>query len=368
VDGPAIDAERLRRERRERCLEAARAHGIDAVVLGREANVTYVTGGERLWVAGTRPFAPAAVVVVADAAVHLIAMSADGVPDDVARDRVHFTTWDGERLARTLADVPGLRAARRIGSDGMTPRWAASLAAALPRAELADGEAAMRDARRVKTGDEIACIRRAIAIAETALAAAARAIRPGVTERELRARFVEVAAESGATALATPIAIAVGDVAALSAGVLHHGYEGTLARTWPCLTAPADSDELRALRDRWRRAFDRLATACRAGATLADVRAACSAAAREAGGHAAVRGVGLGVEPPVVTAAEDGGGEDETLAAGMVLAVEVAAHATDERRYLAREVVVVGPEGVELLTRLPHDPVALTRGRSGSAG
>ena len=34
------------------------AHDLDVLVLGRQANVRYVTGAPQLWVAGTRPFAP----------------------------------------------------------------------------------------------------------------------------------------------------------------------------------------------------------------------------------------------------------------------------------------------------------------------
>ena len=39
------------------------AHDLDILVLGRQANVRYVTGAPQLWVAGARPFAPICVLV-----------------------------------------------------------------------------------------------------------------------------------------------------------------------------------------------------------------------------------------------------------------------------------------------------------------
>ena len=43
-------------ERRARCLAQMDEHGIDVLVLGREANVRFASGARRLWTAGTRPF------------------------------------------------------------------------------------------------------------------------------------------------------------------------------------------------------------------------------------------------------------------------------------------------------------------------
>lgn len=57
------DAADLRRGRRERALAQMEARDIDILVLGRQANVRYVTGAPQLWVAGTRPFGPICEVV-----------------------------------------------------------------------------------------------------------------------------------------------------------------------------------------------------------------------------------------------------------------------------------------------------------------
>ena len=55
----------------------------------------------------------------------------------------------------------GAEAARRVGTDSITPTFAALLPEAFPNAELVDAELAMRAARRIKTADEIAALRNA---------------------------------------------------------------------------------------------------------------------------------------------------------------------------------------------------------------
>ena len=50
------DERTLRLGRRQRALDQMAAHDLDVLVLGRQANVRYVTGAPQLWVAGTRPF------------------------------------------------------------------------------------------------------------------------------------------------------------------------------------------------------------------------------------------------------------------------------------------------------------------------
>ena len=57
------DDRALRVGRRERALAQMEKHDLDVLVLGRQANVRYVTGTPQLWVAGTRPFGPTCVLV-----------------------------------------------------------------------------------------------------------------------------------------------------------------------------------------------------------------------------------------------------------------------------------------------------------------
>ena len=71
---------------------------------------------------------------------------------------------------------------------------------------LVDGEVALRDARRLKTVEELDAIRAAVAIADASLATAVGALRVGISERELTGVLLEAAAGGG---VATPAVQAV---------------------------------------------------------------------------------------------------------------------------------------------------------------
>src|SRR5262249_11248259 len=85
-DAPRVDFTRLRAQRRSRCLEAMERHGLDVLVLGRDANARYVAGARRLWTAGTRAFAPTCVLVRATGDVHLLSTWDDGIPEEIPRE------------------------------------------------------------------------------------------------------------------------------------------------------------------------------------------------------------------------------------------------------------------------------------------
>src|ERR1700758_5351328 len=82
-DGRRVDFNRLRRERRQRILEAMAGAGVDVLLLRRPANIPYASGGRQLWPSGPRPFAPAGVVVAATGRVHLLSTWDEGVPDEI---------------------------------------------------------------------------------------------------------------------------------------------------------------------------------------------------------------------------------------------------------------------------------------------
>ena len=205
--------------------------GVDVLVLGREANARYVADANRLWLAGTRPFAPGCVLVGATGAVGLLNVTDDGVPDDVPRASLYPISWNPMNLVAGAAAVAAGTDVRRVGVDGMSPLFAQLLAAGFPGAALADGEALLRRVRRTKTNDDVASIRAAVAIAEETLDAATRN-RGGRMARAARAE--ERRAVLGVTTPAFPSVIDVhdGQVAA-RVGVIREGWLGVLARTTP---------------------------------------------------------------------------------------------------------------------------------------
>lgn len=366
-DGDRIDFARLRSERRRRLLDAMATAGLDALVLGRPADVAYASGARQLWTAGSRPFGPSCVVVAATGRVHLLSTWDEGVPADIGHDELYGLSWNPERLSAAVAGIPGLGDARRVGTDSLAPGFAAFFAGVAPHADVVDGTAAIRAARAVKTPDEVACIATATAIAEAGLAAMVDALRPGVTERELLAVHLERLAELGAptppteaVAWATPRRgavrprsvstdrpVAAGELVVLDAGARFAGYEGGVGRTWSAGT-DAGRGPRAELAERCAVASAAVVAACRPGATGADLCAAWRSTGEPLPGIPLAYGLGLGMERPVVG---DGLGADEVLVAGSVLAVTSWVTAEGVGGHLERDVVVVGEGGTEMVSR-----------------
>ena len=292
----------LRRARRERVFAAMREHGLDACLFGREANVRYACGVRRLWTAQTRPFSPTCVIVRDTGAVHLLAFSAsaEGIPEELRPDDVFPVTWNPERFADHVAATPGLREARRIGVDGMTPGFRRLLEGITPGVEWLAAEPVMRALRRRKLPEELACLRTAVAIAESALLEAARRVEPGASEKELQAAYLARMCELGTSQFAqqgtfTAIdpqgglrwitgqrLLAEGSLVALAGGALWAGYEGSLARTWWCGRRRAPGAEVRALAASGREALEAVVARCRPGAAGPELRAALEATPKRA--------------------------------------------------------------------------------------
>jgi Xaa-Pro dipeptidase len=331
-----------------RTLDEMKRRDVDVLILGREGNARFVSEATRLWLAGTRPFAPGCVVVRETGAVHLLSVTDFGVPRDISTDRLYPLSWNPANIVGAVASAPGVSNAQRIGVDGMTPLFEQLFTATLPGAELVDGEAVMRAARRLKSPAEIDSIRAAIVVAEDAFAAAVDALRPGVRERELKGVFEERMCRRGTTTpafegafcvvdgedpirrLASDREIAGGDLVAMSAGVLLDGWEGSLARTWPCGTLTVEHRERKA---RWAAQWRSLVDRCRPGGRVGDLRAAAGVS---------VEGVGLGYE---------GLEDDSVLAPGLVVRLELESVGA-----LGADVLLIGDRGPEPLTAFPSGP------------
>src|SRR5438309_9008120 len=139
---------------RERVLEEMARHGVDVLLLGREGNARYVSGAQRLFLAGERAFAPGCVVVRETGAVHLLSATDFGVPPELKHSNLYAPSWNPAALIGRVAAIPGVASAGRVGVDGLTPLFEALIASTLPRADLVDGESLMRATRRIKSPGE----------------------------------------------------------------------------------------------------------------------------------------------------------------------------------------------------------------------
>lgn len=357
------DDRALRIGRRERALAQMEAHDLDVLVLGRQANVRYVTGAPQLWVAGTRPFGPICMVVRSTGEIHLNSTWDEGMPDDIPHDRLYGLAWNPMTLIEVLKGIDGASTARRVGTDALTPTFAKLLPMAFPNAELVDAEPAMRTARRIKTPDEVVALRGALRVAEKSLATTVDKLRVGATEQELTAILLEAEAAGGVSTPATQDGAWVtsrehpwrrarsdgriedGDLVAFSAGVLADGYVGEVGRTWPVGEVDAS-----ALYDRWNALWDRLAAACQPGQPASDLLAAYEAVNEPLPAMPVAHGLGLGFDPPVVTPDLRATAAEEILEPGMVLSVTGYVWQEGVGAVFGREAVLVTPDGPEVLT------------------
>jgi Xaa-Pro dipeptidase len=339
-DDARVDFARLRAERRAKVLSGMESHDLDALMLGGVGDVRYVSGARQLGRSGVLPFAPVAVVVKKTGRVHLLSTWDEGVPPEIGYDDLYRLSWNPANLAADLATIPGLREARRVGTDGLTPMFAGLISQLVTPAELVDAAPVMVSARRTKTPDEITCLDVASAIAEAALSALEGALTPGITERELLGIYDERIASLGApmppsesVCFATPSCgpvgfrhlasdrpIGDGELVVLAPGALYAGYEAGLARTRVAGHAghagpPGAAD----LASRCARGMDALIAVCRPGNTGADLYRAWENAGNPEPGFLLAHGLGLGAEPPVIGL---GRGGDATIDEGMVLCVQ----------------------------------------------
>lgn len=130
-------------------------------------------------------FGPICTFVRDTGEIHLNSTWDEGIPEEIPRENLYGFAWNPMTLVGVLQNINGSDSAWRIGTDALTPTFAKLLPMAFPNAELVDGEQAMRAARRVKTGEEISALRRALVVAEAALAKGVAEVAPGVTEKRL---------------------------------------------------------------------------------------------------------------------------------------------------------------------------------------
>lgn len=364
------DERTLRSGRRQRALEQMAAHDLDILVLGRQANVRYVTGAPQLWVAGTRPFGATCVLVRETGAIHLLSTWDEGVPEDIPHENLYGISWNPTNTMSALGRIDGAATARRVGTDALSPVFAQLLPTAFPNAQLVDGELAMRAARRIKTPEEVAALRESIAVAESALAAAVSELRPGVTEQGLAGVLLEASAIGGVptpsnqdlawvTSREHPWRRATGngriqdgDLVAFSAGVLAGGYVGEVGRTWPA-DARRAPDGASALYQRWETLWARLISSCQPGFVATELLGAYEASGEPAPPMPVARGLGMGFDPPVVSKYLPVTAAAERLEPGMVLAVTGYVWEHGVGAVFGREAVLITVDGPEVLTSSP---------------
>jgi Xaa-Pro aminopeptidase len=299
--------------------------------------------------------------------------------------------WAGERAMATALAVIAARGRlpERVGLAGPVPFGQYRMLAEQV-AEVSDLGAAYTALRLVKSGEEVAALRRAAALTDDAVAALARALRPGATEHEVIAEVEHAYVAHGGlhhihylatTPMGEPARsvpaqwpaarrVRAGDAAVCEiSAAAAPDYAGQLLRTF---TVQADPTPLYAdLHAVAAAAFGAVSRRLVPGVTASDLAAAgraVIAGAGFAGVDDLVHGFGGGYLPPVIPApGRDVPVPDFTLAAGMTVVVQPNVVTPDRRAGVQTgELLLVTDHGPERLHAFP--PGLLRAGAAGSGG
>ncbi len=359
---------------RRRCLhDLSTLAGVDAVAWVPGPNLRYFTGvdfhlSERPTIALYRPATDALAMIVPDFEVAMLENGPSGP----------WTTFpwsdrDGyDGAYRSAVDTLDLRGGT-LGLDDLIMRtfeWLAFVETDPSLVARPLGRAFLR-VRSCKTADEVAAIRTAIRISETALARTLDWARPGMTERAIVQRLNDEMNSEGSEGPAFGPTVLTGPKSALphgspgdralgadenlliDFGATHAGYPADITRT-VCLGTP--SDEMRQVYDLVLRA--NLAAQSVAGPGVAcgtvDAAARDTIAADGYGDYFTHRtGHGLGLEihelPQIAEAVED------VLAPGDVFTIEPGIYLPDVGGVRIEDDMLVTETGVESLTSFHRD-------------
>jgi Xaa-Pro aminopeptidase len=377
------DLGRMRSDRRQKLVDALPDHAEALVLLGG-SNARYATGARVVAAdpARAQRWRNVAVLVDGDPVPHLWTWQPEGVPGDHPADHLHdgldLTTDEGALALTDFLD------ARTCALD----EWSMPLRRAWRGERPVDAVTTiMAPAKRVKTVDEIACIRRAQQINEEAMGQVQTALRPGARTQELSAVFLRRVLELGAHAntldpiwqtmpdrvdggphsltgeIAFPTVpvdrvLGDGEVVWVDTGITWEGYDSDFGRTWVVGRDPSSGERDRFTR--WRAVCDRVLDVVKPGATGADI----TAAARRGEERTpwlphlyVIHGIGVDLAEAPLIGTDLGPAFDESvvLEPGMVLVLEPVIWEDGEGGWRGEEIVAVTEDGWEPLSSFTYE-------------
>jgi Xaa-Pro dipeptidase len=359
--------------RLNRLIQGLPGTGQQAIVLNPGPSLAYLTGVhfflyERPIVAFFTPDQPPALVLpeleIPKAQTASIEMTLFAYQDNPATRKNAF-----QQAARFLGleNQEGLLLG--VEPDRLRLLEIRLLEAVIPHMRLADAEVIV-NLRMHKDEEEIACIRRAIAIAEAGLSAALPLIKIGMTEKELSAEIGFQVVKAGSEGPSNPMVesgpnsanphatvsnrkLVLGDALVIDFGALYHGYCADITRTFAVGQATPELETIARITAEANTAGRAVA---RPGIAAGDVDRAARAVIERAGygpyfthrtGH------GLGSEPheaPYIFAENE-----QLLEPGMVFTVEPGIYLPARAGARVEDDMLITPDGVETLSSLPRE-------------
>lgn len=359
--------------RRDRLWQAAKAEGVDVVLITNPTNVTYLTG-----------FSGDATYLILEESKTLLvtdgrfkAQIVEECPDLDAYIRGPAQALRDATIAQLQAMSP-----RHLGyeSGHLTVAEFEKLSGGIATADWKPLDAGVEKLRQVKDENEIAQIRDAIKIAEKAFAMFRAMLRPHDTEKDLTDAMESYVRRAGGKATAFATIVAVGPRAALPHappslhtvsenplllvdwGACGAFYKSDLTRvlwTHNNVTFPGGripSNKLRAVHAVVKEAQRRAIQAMRPGASSKEVDTIARGYIEEQGygeffNHGLGHGFGLEIhESPFFRP-----NTDATLEAGMVVTCEPGIYLPDWGGVRIEDDILITPDGPEVLTHCPRE-------------
>ena len=383
---PAVDLDALRRYRLGRVRAALAAGGIDLAVLTSPVSLLYAVDFDDYQLYQSR-IPTFTLLVAADGPVTLFGAYNRGLPSvDEYLPGQRLSHFDaGLDLADAARGFARLLRRRLPGRARVAvERLDASVVQALMQVgfEVVDAGGAMESARSIKSAEELALLRHAIAVAELGIERMREALVPGITENALLAVLHEVNIRHGGRWTdgrmlasgprtnpwlqeATDRVIAAGDLVAFDTDMIGpRGYFADVSRTLLC----GDVRPSPAQRELYRRAFDEVQhdlSLVRAGVSFRELAERAFRQPPEFRAHrypCLAHGAGMSDEWPRIAHLADWeeGGYDGVVEAGMVLCLEsfVGRERGGEGVKLEQQVLVT-ETGTEPLSTAPFESLLL---------
>jgi len=365
----------MSKERLERLLDHARAHGFDAIALMPGPNLFYLTGmafhiSER----------PVLAVFTTDGQAGVIVPVLEASMTNTAYTPVTpfaYTDEAGYEPAFEKACARLNLAGRTIGVEALQMRMLEmrALERHAQGCQLLPAEDTLADLRMCKDESEIASMRQAIAFTQTGLENAIRQIKTGMTEREIVSMLTIEMLRAGAERMAFgPLVVAgpnaasphtgasdrpvqPGDTIVIDCGATYKGYNGDITRTF---SIGQLDPEMTHVYEIVKAANQAGREAVRPGVTAESIDQAARAVIEKAGYgeyffHRTGHGLGLEVhEPPYIVA-----GNQLVLKPGMVFTVEPGIYLPGHGGIRVEDDMLVTETGGESLTTFPREFRAL---------
>lgn len=282
------------------------------------------------------------------------------------------------RWAAEIADLVNRHGGgnRRLAVDKCDPAGTAALLG--QSLGIHDGQEVMEQARRIKSADELACMRAAIEVCDAGMAAMREALKPGMTENELWSILHQVNIARGGEWIETRLlasgprtnpwfqecsdrVIQAGDLVSFDTDLIGpYGMCADISRSFLC-GDDNPSDEQRRLYGLAREQIEYNTRLLKPGLRLRELAETAwklPSACAPNRYSAIVHGVGLCDEYPHSAYLEDfeGGGYDGILEAGMTVCVESYIGEVGGREGVKLEQqVLIREDGVELLSHFPFE-------------